>query len=74
MIFSIFALDGGKSHFRTQYGHDESPHAVNKLPKCVTFPKSTDDIRKIVKWCNENNICMVPYGTGSGLEGWGQIF
>ena len=46
MIFSIFALDGGKfvSHFRTQYGHDESPHAVNKLPKCVTFPKSTDDI------------------------------
>ena len=60
--------------FRTQYGHDESPHAVNKLPECVTFPKSTDDITKIVKWCNENNICMVPYGTGSGLEGLGQFF
>ena len=60
--------------FRTQYGHDESPHAVNKLPECVTFPKSTADITKIVKWCNENNISMVPYGTGSGLEGLGQIF
>merc|ERR1719284_1294388 len=54
---------------RTQYGHDESPHAVNKLPECVTIPKSTDDITKIVQWCNENNISMVPYGTGSGLEG-----
>ena len=58
-------------NLRTQYGHDESPHSVKNVPECVAFPKSTADITKIAKWCHQNNICMIPYGTGSGLEAWG---
>ncbi len=38
-------------------------------PDAVIFPRSEDDISKILKYCNENNIIIVPRGAGSGFTG-----
>ena len=40
-----------------------------RIPECVSFPSDTNDVVEIVKWCNSNDVTMIPYGTGSGLEG-----
>tara|TARA_Y100000741_G_scaffold364739_1_gene356757 strand:+ start:397 stop:1770 length:1374 start_codon:yes stop_codon:yes gene_type:complete len=39
------------------------------IPKAVVFPNSNEEVSKIVKFCNENLIPIVPYGTGTSLEG-----
>ncbi len=38
-------------------------------PDAVIFPRNEDDISKILKYCNENNIIIVPRGAGSGFTG-----
>lgn len=38
-------------------------------PHCVVFPKNEDDICKILKYCNDNLIPVVPRGAGSGFSG-----
>lgn len=35
----------------------------------VCFPRSTEDISKILKYCNDNNIGVVPQGGNTGLVG-----
>ncbi|EAI3156105.1 FAD-binding protein, partial [Campylobacter coli] len=35
----------------------------------VMFPRNEEDISKILKFCNENNIIIVPRGAGSGFTG-----
>ena len=35
----------------------------------VVWPGCTDEVSKVVEICHENNIPMVPFGTGTGLEG-----
>lgn len=39
------------------------------LPDGVLFPRSEEDIVKILKFCNENNIIVIPRGSGSGFTG-----
>ncbi len=38
-------------------------------PDAVLFPRNEDDISKILKYCNENKIIIVPRGAGSGFTG-----
>lgn len=38
-------------------------------PDAVLFPRSEDDISNILKYCNENQIIIVPRGAGSGFTG-----
>jgi len=38
-------------------------------PEAVVFPRSEDDISKILKYCNVNRIAVVPRGSGSGFTG-----
>ncbi len=38
-------------------------------PDAVLFPRGEDDISKILKYCNENGIIIVPRGAGSGFTG-----
>jgi glycolate oxidase len=38
-------------------------------PDAVLFPRNEDDISKILKYCNENGIIIVPRGAGSGFTG-----
>lgn len=39
------------------------------LPLVVVKPKNTEEVSKIVKFCNENLIKLIPYGGGSGVLG-----
>ncbi len=38
-------------------------------PDAVLFPRDESDISKILKYCNENKIIIVPRGAGSGFTG-----
>ena len=38
-------------------------------PDAVVFPRDEDDISKILKYCNEHRIIIVPRGAGSGFTG-----
>lgn len=51
-----------------QHSKDESYHTP-KLPDAVIFPKTTEEVSRILKWANENRVPVVPFGIGSGLEG-----
>lgn len=39
------------------------------LPLAVVQPKDADEISKVLKLCNENNVPVIPYGGGSGVLG-----
>ena len=39
------------------------------LPLGVAFPETTNEISSIVKICNKHSIPIVPFGTGTSLEG-----
>lgn len=39
------------------------------LPDGVLFPRNEEDISQILKFCNENNIIIIPRGAGSGFTG-----
>ncbi|CAG5128664.1 unnamed protein product [Candidula unifasciata] len=53
---------------REQHSHDESYH-TSAMPDVVVFPDSVEYVSKVVAFCNTNRIPVVPYGTGTGLEG-----
>lgn len=38
-------------------------------PHCVVFPRNEDDVCKILKYCNNNAISVIPRGAGSGFTG-----
>ncbi len=39
------------------------------LSKAVVFPETNDEVSKVLRLCNEHKIPVVPYGTGTSLEG-----
>ncbi len=53
---------------REQHGKDESYHAPHP-PDAVAFVESTEEISEIVKICAARAVPVVPFGTGTSLEG-----
>ncbi|CAF3185966.1 unnamed protein product [Rotaria socialis] len=53
---------------REQHSHDESYHAGH-APDVVAFAQSTDHVSQVVKYCAAKRIPIIPFGTGTGLEG-----
>src|SRR3954454_9662658 len=51
---SVYEYDGGFSR---------------GLPCAVAFPKTTDEVARIVRLCREANVSIVPSGAGTGLSG-----
>jgi D-lactate dehydrogenase (cytochrome) len=51
-----------------QHSHDESYHRGGR-PDVVVFPESTEDVVKVVRYAAEHQIPVIPFGTGTGLEG-----
>src|SRR5438309_6328896 len=41
----------------------------NQPPDAVVFPQSTEDIQDIVRICAAHRVPMIPFGTGTSLEG-----
>ena len=39
------------------------------LSKAVVFPKTNEEVSKILSLCNQHKIPVVPFGTGTSLEG-----
>ena len=39
------------------------------LSKAVVFPESNEEVSKILRLCNEHKVPVVPFGTGTSLEG-----
>ncbi|MGP1396775.1 MAG: FAD-binding oxidoreductase [Inquilinaceae bacterium] len=53
---------------REQHGRDESYHPA-VAPDAVAFARSTDEVAAIVRLCAEHKVPVVPFGTGTSLEG-----
>ena len=53
---------------RENHGRDESPFPPVS-PDAVAFPESTEEISWIVKLCAGHGTPIVPFGTGTSLEG-----
>lgn len=53
---------------RLQHGRDESYHTPIP-PDGVAFAKTTDEVVEIVKLCARYKCPVIPYGTGTSLEG-----
>ena len=53
---------------REQHGRDESYHAAAP-PDVVVFVESTEEVAAVVKLCAAQGIPVVPFGTGTSLEG-----
>ncbi len=48
--------------------HDISPY-TGKLPAAVIWPKSTEEVAKILGWSYRENIPVTPWGAGTSTEG-----
>ncbi len=55
-----------KAHKRA-YSYDAT--RTHYEPDAVIFPRNEEDISKILKYCNEHRIIIVPRGAGSGFTG-----
>ncbi len=51
-----------------QHGTDESYHAAYP-PDAVVYAETTEEVSQIVGLCAEREVPVIPYGTGTGLEG-----
>ena len=53
---------------RANYARGEDTYEP-VLSKAVVFPETNEEVSKILKLCNDNKIPVVPFGTGTSLEG-----
>ena len=53
---------------REQHGRDESYHPSSP-PDAVVFAHSTEEVAETVRLCAAKKVPIVPYGTGTSLEG-----
>ncbi len=51
-----------------QHGHTTT-WIANEPPDAVVFPQSTADVQEIVRICAARGVPIVPFGTGTSLEG-----
>ncbi|MDY7577959.1 FAD-linked oxidase C-terminal domain-containing protein [Herbaspirillum sp. RTI4] len=66
---SLFGLRFSTAHaMREHHGRDESSYDP-MLPDGVVFACSTEEVALIVKLCAREGVPVIPYGTGTSLEG-----
>ncbi len=69
---ALRAIAGGRVSLsiavREQHGRDEGHHETCP-PDVVVFAESTEDVSAIVTLCAAHNVPVIPFGTGTSLEG-----
>ncbi|XP_028286838.1 putative D-lactate dehydrogenase, mitochondrial [Parambassis ranga] len=53
---------------REQHGKDESVHRCCP-PDVVVFPRCVEEVSALAKVCHQHRLPIIPFGTGTGLEG-----
>ncbi|XP_035498599.2 probable D-lactate dehydrogenase, mitochondrial [Scophthalmus maximus] len=53
---------------REQHGKDESVHSCCP-PDVVLFPRCVEEVSALAKVCQRHRLPIIPFGTGTGLEG-----
>lgn len=53
---------------REHHGRDESSYDP-MLPDAVVFAQTTEEVAEVVKLCSSHEVPIIPYGTGTSLEG-----
>ena len=53
---------------RRQYGQNET-YYKEMLPDAVAYPKDEKEVSEILQVCNNNKCPIIPWGTGTSLEG-----
>ena len=53
---------------RSVHTKDASYH-IGELPLAVAFPKTNAEVSEVVKVCSDYKIPIIPFGTGTGVEG-----
>jgi D-lactate dehydrogenase (cytochrome) len=53
---------------REQHGHTLT-WVKNQPPDIVVYPETTEEVSEIVKLCATRGVPIIPYGTGTSLEG-----
>lgn len=53
---------------REQHGHTTT-WLKNQPPDAVIFPQSTEEVQEIVRICATHRVPVIPFGTGTSLEG-----
>jgi D-lactate dehydrogenase (cytochrome) len=53
---------------REHHGKDSSYHAM-EMPDAVAFAESTEEVAAIVKLCAAHKVPVIPFGSGTSLEG-----
>src|SRR5690349_17765874 len=79
-LLSIVGPEGASQseEERTAYARDLWPRGLiiarggrpaETPPDAVVWPRSTEELQAIVRFCNERKIPFVPFGAGSGVCG-----
>lgn len=58
-----------KDAIHEQYSHDEMELYGKYMPELVIQVESAEEIKNVVKYCNEHKIAITPRGAGTGLCG-----
>ena len=53
---------------REQHGHTLT-WVQNQPPDAVVYPQTTEEVSEIVKLCAAHGVPVIPFGTGTSLEG-----
>lgn len=51
-----------------QHSHDESYRRA-KLPMVVVWPSNSQQVTEIMQLCSKEQVSVIPFGTGTGMEG-----
>lgn len=56
------------SAVRQHHGHDESMHRC-RPPDAVVWPQNVDQVSRLASLCYNQGVPIIPFGTGTGVEG-----
>ena len=72
-VLAALAARFGDRFSRAQAVRDQHAHTRTSVrpeaPDGVVFPRSTAEVADIVRLCAEHRVPVIPYGTGTSLEG-----